>query len=53
LRSSKISFTAETVITNIRGNKIVGWPFVIEIDGIVYKEGKGVLQRYNGKVSLT
>jgi hypothetical protein len=34
--SSKISLTAETVMTNIRGRRIVGCPFVILIEGIVY-----------------
>ena len=28
---------AETVITKSRGSKIVGWPFVIDIYGIIYK----------------
>jgi hypothetical protein len=33
--SSNISFKADTVITNISGNNMVGYPPVIDIDGIV------------------
>ena len=30
-KSSNISLTADTVMTNINGRRMVGWPFVIEI----------------------
>ncbi len=37
-RSSKISLIADTVMTNIRGKRIVGCPFVIDTCGIVYSK---------------
>jgi len=39
--SSKISFTADTVITNMSGSRIVGWPPVMEIYGMVYNRSLG------------
>ncbi len=35
--SSKMSFKPDTIITNNKGTRIVGYPFVIEIGGITYK----------------